>query len=69
MQTFTVYIVDYLKREKLPIGKVIERRKKNRPNNLLGLLTIARKNFAIRPEEAFNVVLEKNVLMGHKRRI
>ena len=64
MQTFTVYIVDYLKREKLPIGKVIERRKKNRPNNLLGLLTIARKNFALRPEEAFNVVLEKNVLMG-----
>jgi len=64
MQTFTVYIVDYLKREKLPIGKVIERREKNRPNNLLGLLTVARKNFAIRPEEAFNVVLEKNVLMG-----
>ena len=69
MQTFTVYIVDYLKREKLPIGKVIERREKNRPNNLLGLLTIARKNFAIRPEEAFNVVLEKNVLMGPQNRI
>ena len=64
MQTFTVYIVDYLKREKLPIGKVVERREKNRPNNLLGLLTVARKNFAIRPEDAFNVVLEKNVLMG-----
>ena len=69
MLTFTVFFVDYVKREKIPIGKVVERRKKNRPNNLLGLLKIARKTFAFRPEDAFRVVLDKKVLMGLESRI
>ncbi len=62
MQTFNVYSVDYARREKIPIGSIVERRKKNRPENYLGLLKIARKAFASCPEEAFHVVLEKKAL-------
>ncbi len=64
MQAFTVYFVDYAKREKFPIGKVFERRKKHRPNNFLGLLKLARKTFAFHPDEAFQVVLEKSAIIG-----
>lgn len=69
MSVFTVYFVDYAKQEKIPIGNVVERRQKNRPDNFLGLLKIARKTFAFRPGEAFHVVLEKNVLKGIENRI
>lgn len=64
MQAFTVYLIDYVKQEKTPIGLVVERRKKNRPDNLLGLLKMARKSFAVSPQEAFQIVLERNVLRG-----
>jgi hypothetical protein len=64
MRTFTVFLVDYVKREKIPIGEVVERRERNRPNSFLGLLKIAREAFAFPPEKAFRVVLGKNALLG-----
>ena len=69
MQSFNVYLVDYVKQEKIPIGEVVERREKLRPGNVLGLLKIARKTFAIRPELAYRVVLEKNALKGPESKI
>ena len=43
MRTVTVYRVDYVKKTRVPIGEVQERRKKDRGGNLLGLLRLARK--------------------------
>jgi hypothetical protein len=53
MRTVTVYHVDYLRKTRIPIGSVVERRKKERGNNYLGLLRLARKVYASSPEEAF----------------
>ena len=64
MYSYIVYSMNYVEREKTPIGRVLERRNKYRPNNLLGLLKVARKAFAGNPEKAYKVVLEKNVLVG-----
>lgn len=69
MQSFAVYLVDYVKKEKVQIGEIIERREKLRPGNTLGLLKYARKAFAIRPEMAYRVVLEKTALKGHVSKI
>jgi hypothetical protein len=69
LQSFAVYLVDYVNQGKIQIGEIVERREKLRPGNTLGLLKIARKTFAIRPELAYRVVLEKNVLKGPESRI
>ena len=62
MQSFKVYLVDYVKQEKVLIGEVVERRMKLRPGNTSGLLQLARKAFAIRPSLAYRVVLDKSAL-------
>ncbi len=64
MKTVTVYHVDYVKRVKTPVGAVLERRRKDRPGNLAGLLHIARKTFSSTPQEAFQLALDKNILSG-----
>ena len=66
MDSYIVYSMNYVDHEKIPIGRVFERRNKYRrdKDNLLGLLKVARKVFAGNPEKAFHVVLEKNVLVG-----
>jgi len=69
MYIYAVYSVNYVEREKTPIGRVIERRNNYRKNNLLGLLTVARKAFAGNPEKAYKVVLEKDVLVGPGSRV
>jgi hypothetical protein len=69
MQSFAVYLVDYVKQEKIHIGEIIERREKLRPGNTLGLLKIARQYFAIRPDLAYRIVLEKNALKGYESKI
>lgn len=64
MKSFNVYLVDYVKQEKVLIGEVVERREKLRPGNTLGLLKIARETFAIHPALAYRIVLEKSALRG-----
>ncbi len=64
MQTYTVYFMDYVKGEKTPIGMVVERRRKHRPDNVSGLLKIAREVFGSGPQSAIQIVLDKSVLMG-----
>lgn len=57
-KTVTVYHVDYVKQKKIPIGAVVERRKKNRRENLAGLLRIAREKYSSTPQEAFQTAVE-----------
>lgn len=58
MRTVTVYRVDYVKKTKVPIGEVRERRKKNRGDNLLGLLRLARKIYGTGPEDAIHIAVD-----------
>lgn len=58
MRPITVYRVDYVKKTKVRIGTVIERRRKDRGDNLRGLLFLARKSFASSPQEAFLTALD-----------
>lgn len=59
MGNVTVYRVDYVKKTKVPIGWVEERRGKERGNNLIGLLRLARKAFAAGPQEALQIAVER----------
>jgi len=58
MRTVTVYRVDYVKKTKVPIGRVEERRKKGRGDNLLGLLRLARRIYGRGPEDAIFIVVD-----------
>lgn len=59
MNNVTVYRVDYVKRTKVPIGWVVERRGKERGNNLIGLLRMARKAFAAGPQASLQIAVER----------
>jgi len=58
MRTVTVYRVDYVKKTKVPIGGVQERRMKDRGGNLLGLLRLARKTYGTGPEDAIHIAVD-----------
>ena len=69
MRTVTVYRVDYVKKTKVPIGEIWERRKKTRDGNLFGLLVLARKIYGKGPEDAFHIAVDyreaRRVYMEH----
>ncbi len=58
MQNVTVYRVDYVRKSKVPVGRVVERRAKERGGNLFGLLRMARNTFASSAEEAFHIAVD-----------
>ncbi len=58
MRTVTVYRVDYVKKTKVSIGGVQERRKKERGGNLLGLLRLARMAYGTDPEDAIHIAVD-----------
>ena len=58
MKPVSVYRVDYVRKTKVRIGTVVERRKRERGDNLAGLLRLARKMFAASPQEAFLTALD-----------
>lgn len=58
MKNVTVYHVDYVKKTRIPIGWVAERRRTYRDDNLLGLVRLARKMYASSPQEAFQIVID-----------
>jgi hypothetical protein len=58
MKPVSVYRVDYVRKTKVRIGTVMERRKRERGDNLTGLLFLARKMFAASPQEAFLIALD-----------
>jgi hypothetical protein len=61
VKTVTVYHVDYVKHKKIPIGTVVERRRRNRPENLAGLLRIAREKYSSTPQEAFQTAVDARI--------
>jgi hypothetical protein len=64
MKTVTVYRVDYVKKTRVPIGGVQERRKKDRGGNLLGLLKLARKTYGTDPEDAVHIAVDNQEASG-----
>jgi len=58
MRTVTVYRVDYVKKTKVPIGRVVERREKDRGGNLLGLLRLARKIYGKGTNDAIHIAVD-----------
>ncbi len=60
MKSVTVYRVDYQREKKDPIGTVIERRSKERGDNILGLLRLARKMYAKNLEDALHIAIDWN---------
>lgn len=58
MKNVTVYRVDYVRKTKVPIGVVVERRLKERGDNIVGLLRLARKAFSSSPQEAFHIAVD-----------
>ncbi len=63
MQSVTVYKIDYAKKTRVPIGTVVERRKKDRGDNLLGLLRIARKTYSSSALDSIQIAID---LIGRK---
>lgn len=59
MKQVTVYRVDYVKKTKVPIGHVVERRTKERGDNLMGLLRLARKRYSRSPQEALHIAVDR----------
>lgn len=60
MRNVTVYRVDYVKRSRIPIGTVVERRSRDRGDNLFGLLRLARRSYAPGAHDAFYIVVDSN---------
>jgi hypothetical protein len=59
MKNITVYRVDYVRKTKVPIGRVVERRSQDRGDNLIGLLRLARKSYATGPQEAIQIAVDR----------
>ncbi|MGA6993544.1 MAG: hypothetical protein WBX50_06580 [Candidatus Deferrimicrobiaceae bacterium] len=58
MRNVTVYRVDYVRKMKIPIGLVVERRVEERGDNIIGLLRLARKAFSTSTEEALHIAVD-----------
>ncbi|MGA7105049.1 MAG: hypothetical protein WBX49_06855 [Candidatus Deferrimicrobiaceae bacterium] len=58
MRNVTVFRVDYVRKMKVPIGLVVERRVKERGDNIIGLLRLARKAFSTSTEEALHIAVD-----------
>ena len=59
MKQVTVYRVDYVKKTRVPIGHVVERRTKERGDNLIGLLRLARQRYSSSPQEALEIAVDR----------
>jgi len=49
MTTITVYSVDKVRGRKVQVGTLVERRRKDRGNNIIGLLKLAENRFKLFP--------------------
>jgi hypothetical protein len=55
MTTFTVYSVDKVHERKVQVGTLVERRRTDRGNNIVGLLKIAANRFKLSPSQKIQV--------------
>ncbi len=58
MKSVTVYRIDYVRKTRVPIGTVVERRKTDRGDNLLGLLRIARKTYSNSAQDSIQIAVD-----------
>jgi hypothetical protein len=58
MNTVMVYRIDKETRAKIPLGILVDRRKSERENNLMGMLRLARKEFAVTEEESSSIFID-----------
>ncbi|MBE0568878.1 MAG: hypothetical protein IH577_04305 [Deltaproteobacteria bacterium] len=68
MKTYTVYRVDYLKNKTVKIGKILERRERERKNNPADMLRLAQMKFATSSINSHIFILRessgRNLLLG-----
>jgi len=57
MQTVMVYRLDNETKAKVPLGVLIDRRKSDRGDNVIGMLRMARKEFAETERESANIFI------------
>ena len=62
MKTYTVYRFDYIRQEREPVGKLLERRSKDRGNNAEALLRLARKLYSTSSLDSHIVIIPDSVL-------
>ena len=62
MKAFTVYRFDYIRQEREPVGKLVERRSKDRGNNTEALLRLARKMYSTSSLDSHIVIAPDLVL-------
>jgi len=55
MAAFTVYSVDKVHERKVQVGTVVERRRTDRGNNIVGLLKLAANRFKLSPGQKIQV--------------
>ncbi|MGA8754684.1 hypothetical protein [Candidatus Deferrimicrobium sp.] len=55
MTTFTVYRFDQAGERKVQVGTLVERRRTDRGNNIVGLLTLAANRFKLSPGQKIQV--------------
>ena len=55
MTTITVYSVDKVRERKVRVGTLVERRRKDRGNNIVGLLKLAANQFKLSPGQKIQV--------------
>lgn len=55
MKSVVVYRVDPVRKTKVAIGSLIERRRKERGRNIVDLLSLARKTFLRAPRETLQI--------------
>ena len=56
MTTFTVYRFDYIRQTREPVGKLTERRSKERVNNTEALLKLAQRLYSTLPLKSHVVI-------------
>lgn len=68
MKTYTVYRVDYLKNKTVKIGKILERRERERKNNPADMLRLAQMKYATSSINSHIFILRessgRNLLLG-----
>jgi len=57
VKTYTVYHMDFLNNKKVSIGKLVERRQKERVNNEDGLLRLAQRLYAKTSIDKLHIII------------
>jgi hypothetical protein len=58
MRAINVYRLDFVRKTKVPVGVVLERRETERTNNFGDLLQMARRLFAVDTADGVHIILD-----------